>query len=155
MREGKDIEAPQACLRRAVALFQFLDELAHVRAQGREQVIFILAMLQHQAAQQLGTHGQCGAFVAAESTLALRGFKDAHPVIVAAVFEFDRAATLAWQTVAFDGGDGDAVTVGFVGHGACVCLRGRANKISPGMGCNEGSSRDGLFHAAGVGFSDP
>ena len=108
----------------ATALLQRTDELAHVRAQGCEQVVGVLAVVEHQPAQQLGADDQRGTLVAAEAALALDVLENAHPVVMAGVFEFDGAAAIALQAIVLDGRDGDAVAVGVVGHGGVRRWRG-------------------------------
>ena len=58
---------------RLVALFQAIDEVTHVRAQRREEVIGILAVVQHQATEELGADNQRRALIAGQATLYLKG----------------------------------------------------------------------------------
>ena len=59
-----------------------------------------------------------------EAALALDVLENAHPVVMAGVFEFDGAAAIALQAIVLDGRDGDAVAVGVVGHGGVRRWRG-------------------------------
>ena len=59
---------------------------------------------------------------------ALRGFQLAHPVVLAALFELDRATAAALLAVGLDRSDGDSVAMLADGHGG---LRGEAGEWPP------------------------
>src|SRR5688500_9378166 len=86
----------------AAALLQAANEFAHMCTQRSEQIVGVPALFQHQAAEQLGADHQRGALVAGEAALPLVGLQYPHPVVVAAVLEFDGAAAHARLAILFD-----------------------------------------------------